>query len=149
MSETPERGVDAFASGTESPESKRLTSGCSSPGCRIPPEMATFRGPDGQTWCISHNPDPLPKRKATSKGGDAATRRRMRALPPSEPDPDWSSPKAIRAYLERRGGMIERGEIDKRVVPVDLAKLAKETHDAEALEKLDGLERLIKERLLR
>jgi len=149
MSETPERGTDARAERRDSAEPKTLRPGCSASGCSVPPEMASFRGPDGRRWCISHNPDPLPKLKATTRGGDAATRRRIKSLPPGTPDPDWSSPKAIRAWLEDRAGRIERGELDKRVVPSDLAKLAKETHDSEALEKLDGLERLIRERLLR
>jgi len=111
--------------------------------------MASFRGPDGRRWCISHNPDPTAKRRAVTRGGDGATRRRIRGLPVGTPDPDFSSPKAIRAWLEQRAGQIERLEVDPRVVPIKLAELAKQTHDAEALEKLDGLERLIKERLLR
>ncbi len=144
-----ERGVDALAPGEVSAEPKRLRPGCSDPGCSVPPEMAAFVGPDGRAWCISHNPDPLPKRKATARGGDAATRRRLKALPPGTPDPDWSSSKAIRTWLEQRAGMIERAELDPRVVPIKLAELAKQTHDSEALERLDGLERLIKERLIR
>src|SRR5438552_14275285 len=126
MTETPEGGVVALGVAQDSAERKRLPPGCSEPGCRIPPEMASFRGPDGRAWCISHNPDPLPKRKATARGGDAATRRRLKALPPGTPDPDWSTPKAIRTWLEQRGGMIERAELDPRVVPVKLAELAKQ-----------------------
>ncbi len=145
MSDDSREGLGALAGRQELSEAKRL--GCSAQGCAVPPEMASFIGPDGRAWCISHNPDPLPKRKATAKGGDAVVRRRLRAMPPGTPNPDWSSPKAIRAWLEDRAGRIERGELDKRAVPADLAKLAKETHDAEALEKLDGLEALIRSRL--
>ncbi len=66
-------------------------------------------------------------------------------MPADTPTPDWSTPKAIRA--EDRDGRVERGELDKRAIPDELAKLAKSTHDSEGLERLDGLEQLIRERL--
>lgn len=137
-------GVDADSVRQDSEAAKRLGEGCSEPGCRVPPEWATFKGPDGRRWCISHNPDPLPKRLATSRG---AERLRRKFMPPDTPTPDWSSPKAIRAWLEDRAGRIERGELDQRVVPAKLAEIAKATHDSEALEKLDGLDALIRGRL--
>ena len=60
---------------------------------------------------------------------------------------DWSTPKALRAWLEDRAGRVERGELDLPAVPTKLAEIARATHNDEALEKLDGLEALIKQRL--
>jgi hypothetical protein len=110
--------------------------------------MASFRGPDGRRWCISHNPDPGPKQQATRNGGDGLRRKKIRYMPADTPTPDLSNSKAVRAYIEDRLGRIERGELDKRAVDTNLVGIARQTHQDELLEKLDGLEALIKSRLL-
>lgn len=145
---TPEMGTHAPAVAPAPEAPNVLSGGCSEPGCRVRPALCVYRHASGGKACISHAADQRPKTLATASGGEAARRRKVRFMPAETPDPDWSSPKAIRKWLEERAGLIERGELDKQALPADLAKLAKETHDAEALEKLDGLERLIKERLL-
>ena len=101
--------------------------------------MVTFTDAAGRHWCISHNPDQRAKQEATSKGGDAKRRKERKVMPPDSPDPDWSTPKALRAWAEQQAGAVERGELDKRVVPQELARLARETHEVEKLEEL-GLE---------
>src|SRR5262245_52019632 len=100
--------------------------------------MAAYRDAEGQRWCIGHNPNRGPHRAATSKGGVRTRDRLMLRMPSDTPSPDWSSPKAIRAWAEDRAGRIERGELDGRVMsmPVKLSEVAKATHDSEALEKL-------------
>src|SRR5215471_18429178 len=66
-------------------------SGCSQPGCRVPPPMATLRDAEGRRWCSSHAPDQRPKQSATSEGG-ASTRRKLRkVMAPETPSPDWST----------------------------------------------------------
>lgn len=110
--------------------------------------MASYIGQDGRPWCISHFPDQGPKQQATRNGAEVTRRKRMKFMPADTPPPDWSTPKAIRAWLEDRAGRIERGELDQRVVPAKLAEIAKATHDSEAMERLDGLEALIRGRLL-
>jgi hypothetical protein len=109
--------------------------------------MVRFKGADGRLWCISHADDQTAKQRATTKGGDAKRRKERKVMPEGSPSPDWSTPKAIRAWAEDRGGRVERGELDKRVVPQELAMLAKQTHDSELLAKLDDLELLIRARL--
>jgi hypothetical protein len=100
--------------------------------------MASFTAPDGRRYCISHNPDRRPKAAATTEGGRAMQRKLKKVMPPDSPDPDWSSPKALRAWAEQRAGAIERGALDKRVVPQELARLARETHEVEKLEELSA-----------
>src|SRR5262245_3542984 len=76
-------------------------------------------------------------------GARAAAARRVRFMPVGSANPDWSSVQAIRAWAEERAGRVERGELDARAVPHELAKLAKATFDAEAQERLlDALLRL-------
>src|SRR5690349_18339226 len=120
--------------------------GCSHEGCRIPASLASYTTSDGRRWCISHNPDQRPKQDATTKGGAARARKDRKVMPEGSPAPDWSTPKAIRAWAEDRAGRVERGELDKRLVPQELAQLAKATHDSELLAKLDDLELLIRAR---
>jgi hypothetical protein len=100
--------------------------------------MASFTTPDGRRWCISHNPDPRAKQDAITKGGAAKARKERKVMPPDSPDPDWSTPKALRAWAEQRAGAIERGELDKKVIPQELARLARETHEVEKLEELSA-----------
>jgi hypothetical protein len=125
----------------------KQTSGCSEPGCRVPPELARYKYPGGGRACISHAEDQRPKLDATRKGGHEKRRKETRGMPAGTPNPDWSTPKAIRAWLEDRAGRIERLELDQRNVPYKLAEIAKATHDSEALEKLGELEQLIRARL--
>lgn len=145
-------GTDAGSRPEISGDAKMLRPGCAQAGCGVRPEMASYRGPDGRRWCISHNPDPGPKQTAARNGGDVAgavkRRKKTRYMPASTQNPDWSTPKALRAWLEDRAGRVERGELDLPAVPVKLAEIARATHNDEALEKLDGLEALIKNRLL-
>jgi hypothetical protein len=113
----------------------------------VPPSFVKFKGPDGRRWCISHTPDPRHKLTAVTNGGNAVRKRAIRVMPADSPSPDWSTPKAIRAWAEDRAGRVERGELDQRVIPHELAKLAKATHDTELLAKLDDLEGLLRQRL--
>src|SRR5262245_56328717 len=69
-------------------------------------------------------------------GARAAAARRVRFMPADSANPDWSSVQAIRAWAEERAGRVERGELDARAVPHELAKLAKATCDAEAQQQL-------------
>lgn len=135
--------------GKDRPGGKRTSDGCAEPGCGVPAVFASFRGADGQRWCISHNPNRGPKYAATSAGGARARERAFNRMPSDTPSPDWSSPKAIRAWAEDRAGRIERGELDGKVMtaPIKLSEVAKATHDSEALEKLGELEQLIRARL--
>ena len=148
-SSVTEEGVDAGSRHEVSEAPKSLRRGCSEPGCGVPPEIASFKHASGGPACISHAVDRGPKQQATRNGAEVTRRRRIRFMPAATPNPDWSSPKALRAWLEDRAGRVERGEIDQPAVPVKLAEIARATHNDEALEKLDGLERLIRERLLR
>jgi hypothetical protein len=109
--------------------------------------MVVFRGSDGRNWCITHCDNQGPKQRATTRGGASKRRRETRVMPSGTPSPDWSTPKAIRSWAEDRAGRVERGELDQRVIPHELAKLAKATHDTELLEKLDGLEAMIRARV--
>ena len=109
--------------------------------------MATFTDAEGRRWCISHNPDQRPKAAATTEGGKAMQRKLRKVMPAGTPDPDWSSPKALRAWAEQRAGAVERGELDKRVVPQELARLARETHEVEKLEELSAEIHAIKQAL--
>lgn len=142
-----EKGIGAGSGPEISEPPKPLRPGCSHPGCRVPPEIASYIGPDGCAWCISHFPDKGPKQQATRNGAEVTRRRRIRFMPPETLNPDWSTPKALRAWLEDRAGRIERGEIDPPAVPTKLAEIARGTHTDEALEKLDGIEALIRARL--
>lgn len=127
--------------------SERASRRCSYPDCRVPASMLVYRDAEGNPACISHAANQSAKQQATSRGGARTRDRLMLRMPEGTPDPDWSSPKAIRAYLSDRAGRIERGELDPKAVPVKLAELAKATHDSEALEKLGELEQLIRARL--
>ena len=120
---------------------------CPHQGCRVPSEMVRFKASDGRLYCISHTDDQTAKQGATRKGGYEKRRRESKVMPPGSPDPDWSTPKAIRAWAEDRGGRVERGELDLRRIPQELAKLARATHEIELLTKLDDLEGLIRRRL--
>jgi hypothetical protein len=144
---TPRMGVDAPAPAALSVEAKRPSAGCPHPGCGARPEWVTFPGSDGRLYCISHTDDQSAKLRATRKGGQETRIRTKKVMPAGSLTPDWSTPKAIRAWAEDRGGRVERGELDKRVVPQELAMLAKQTHDTELLAKLDDLELLIRARL--
>lgn len=68
-------------------------------------------------------------------------------MPPDTSDPDWSTPKALRAWAEQRAGAVERGELDKKRIPSELARLATETHEVEKLEELSADIVLIKQAL--
>lgn len=100
--------------------------------------MASFVDATGASWCISHAPNQAPKQKAVSSGGDAKRRKERKIMPPDSPDPDWSTPKALRAWAEQRAGAVERGELDRKHIPGDLARLARETHEVEKLEELSA-----------
>jgi len=141
-------GINAGSVAVLSGDMKQPLRRCSEPGCEVPEKFIKFGGPDGRWWCISHAPDQRPKLRASLRGAESTRRRKIKCMPSDTPTPDWSTPKAIRGWLEDRAGRIERGELDQRVVPAKLAEIAKATHDSEALEKLDGLEALIKGRLL-
>jgi len=148
MSDEPREGPDALAVATVSEAPKPLRRGCSEPGCGVPAEIASFKHANGGAACISHAADRGPKQQATRNGAEVTRRRRIRFMPANTPIPDWSTPKALRAWLEDRAGRIERGEIDPPAVPVKLAEIARATHTDEALERLDSIEALIKARLL-
>ena len=68
-------------------------------------------------------------------------------MPPDSADPDWSTPKALRAWAEQRAGAVERGALDKKVIPAELARLARETHEVEKLDDLSGEIAAIKQAL--
>ena len=98
------------------------------------PPMVTFQDRDGRRWCISHSPDQRPKQSATSEEG-ASTRRKLRkVMAPETPCPDWSTATAIRQWAQDRGGRVERGELDQRVIPQRLAELAMRSHEVQAQE---------------
>ena len=120
---------------------------CPHAGCRVPAGMVTFKGRDGRLWCISHVDDQAPKLRAARRGGDEKRRRESKVMPSDSLDPDFSSPKSIRAWCESRAGLVERGQLDQRRLPVELAKLARATHEIELLSRLDDLEGLIRRRL--
>jgi hypothetical protein len=141
-------GTDARSVSEIAAAPKSLRTGCSEPGCGVPPSIAVYKHANGGPACISHAADQGPKQHATRNGAERTRRRRVRYMPDGTPDPDWSSPKALRAWLEDRGGRVERGELDLPAVPTKLAEIARGTYTDEALEKLDGLEALIKGRLL-
>jgi hypothetical protein len=126
---------------------KVLRSGCAEPGCGVMPSVAVYKHANGGAACISHAVDRGPKHRAAALAGESTRRKRIRFMAPGTPAPDWSTPKAIRAWLEDRAGRIERGELDARAVPSELAKIAKSTHDTEAIERLDSLEALIRQRM--
>jgi hypothetical protein len=137
--------ADAFSAPVEGP--KQASGACPHLGCRVPRNFVTFKGSDGRLWCITHCPNQGPKQTATTRGGASKRRKETRVVSPGTADPDFSSTKAIRAWCETRAGMVERGELDQRVVPDKLAALAKATHDTDALDKLGELEQLIRARL--
>ncbi len=128
---------------------KRASEGCSYPGCAVPRSLASFRDVDGNPACISHAANQSAKQQATARGGARTRDRLLLKMPSDTPNPDWSSPKAIRSWAEDRAGRVERGELDGKVMsmPVKLSEVAKSTHDSEALEKLGELEQLIRARL--
>src|SRR5262249_34005081 len=145
---TQKMGTDALAA-ADQPEARNvLRAGCEEPGCRVPATMAVYTHLNGGKACISHAADQKPKIVATSSGGEKSRRRKVRYMPASTPNPDWSTPKALRAWLEDRAGRQERGELDLPAIPLKLAEIARATHNDEALEKLDGLEALIRQRLV-
>jgi hypothetical protein len=113
----------------------------------VPRNLVIFKGSDGRLWCINHCDNQGPKQTAATRGGASKRRKEPKVVPAGSADPDFSSPKSIRAWCESRAGMVERGELDKRVVPDKLTHLAKATHDSELLAKLDDLELLIRARL--
>jgi len=122
---------------------KSLLSSCSWEGCRVPPKFIRASG-----FCISHEPGGEAHHRAVSKGAESTMRRRFKGvMPQGTADPDWSSRKSILAYLQDRGGRQERGELNPAVIPYKLAELARSLHADEALEKLDGIEQLIRARL--
>lgn len=140
-------GSDARSRSDISDDPNVLRPACAEPGCRVRPELCVYRHPSGGKACISHAADQKPKIRATGSGGEAARRRKVRYMPVNTLNPDWSTPKALRAWLEDRAGRVERGELDLPAVPVKLAEIARATHNDEALEKLDGLEALMRSRL--
>jgi hypothetical protein len=139
--------VDVSAVAAPIGAAEQPSGACPHPGCRVPREMVRFKGSDGRAWCISHVDDQRAKQSATTKGGDAKRRKEKRVMPPDTPTPDWSTPKSIRAWAEDRAGRVERGQLDQKHIPHELAKLAKATHDTELLERLDSLEAMLRGRL--
>jgi len=102
-------------------------------------QHGVIRGRHGRE--LVHQPRAEPggeAQKAVSSGGDAKRRKEKRVMPPDSPDPDWSTPKALRAWAEQRAGAVERGELDRKHIPGDLARLARETHEVEKLEELSA-----------
>lgn len=93
-------------------------------------------------------PEPGPKQQATRNGADGIRRKKIRYMPADTVNPDWGSPKALRAWLEDRAGRVERGELDLPAVPTKLAEIARGTLTDELLERLDSIEALIKARLI-
>ena len=115
---------------------------CAQPGCGVKGSWASFVDAEDRHWCISHNPDGRAKQDAVSKGGDAKRRKERKVLPPDSPDPDWSSPKALRAWAEQRAGAVERGELDKKVIPEGLARLLEDRGqlDTQHAKEIDSLQ---------
>ena len=109
--------------------------------------MASFVDTGGARWCISHAPNQDPKHRAVTSGGDAKRRKERKVVPTGTPDPDWSTPKALRAWAEQRAGAVERGELDRKHIPAELARLARETHEVEKLEELGAEIQAIKQAL--
>jgi len=57
-------------------------------------------------------------------------------MAPETPSPDWSTATAIRQWAQDRGGRVERGELDQRVIPQRLAELATRSQEVQAQENL-------------
>jgi hypothetical protein len=118
-------GSDALPLSSPSDAPNVLRAGCVEPGCRVRPEMCVYTHATGGKACVSHAADQRPKIRATGTGGEAARRRKVRYMPADTLNPDWSTPKALRTWLEDRAGRVERGELDLPAVPTKLAEIAR------------------------
>jgi hypothetical protein len=95
---------------------------------------------DGKARCLSHALDPVRVRQREERNRRGGENRRKRL--DGEPTPDFESKQKIRAFLARLAGATLRNEVDCRLVDtaVRCASTAANTHDDEALERLDKLE---------
>jgi hypothetical protein len=77
------------------------------------------------------------------KGGE---RSRHYPVVPKADDPDFSSPRRIRAVASRVAGLVLRGELDERLADrvVALAELARRTFSDDLLQKLEQLEEVLR-----
>src|SRR5215831_2590113 len=99
-----------------------LVRSCRYSGCQVLPN---FVGADG--WCVTHHPDKSEHKARASRGGTTKAMRTRKAMPLDTPTPDWSTPKAIRAWAEDRAGRVERVVLGGQLVPTKLAEIAKST----------------------
>jgi hypothetical protein len=118
---------------------------CSEPGCRVPRQFVTFKGPDGRPWCISHSPNKTAKLLAIAKGGDAQRQKAAGVLPPGAPDPSWRNREEILTWCEVAAGKVLRAELDRSLVAEArmLAGVALVAHDLAARELLEKLTKMV------
>jgi hypothetical protein len=78
-----------------------------------------------------------------TRGG---SRSRVGPVVPGSADPDFSSPRRIRAVCSRVAGRVMRGELDERLADrvVALGELARRTFSDDLLQKLEQLEEVLR-----
>lgn len=113
---------------------------CVHPGCAASPGLVVVEAHDGVPRCLSHAEDATRVRRREERNRTGGEHRRKRL--DGEPDPNFESKQKIRAFLSRLAGATLRNEVDPKLVDtaVRCASTAANTHDDEALERLDKLE---------
>jgi hypothetical protein len=112
------------------------------------PSLIPWRLPDRR--CIAHHPDAkAAKIAAVHRGGQRHAEKERRVLPGQAPENipvlDWSTPRALLAWCESRAALVEKGLLDTRNIPAELARVARAVHEVEQLAELkDALLRLEK-----